>query len=270
MYNLNIIPRMRRRFPGLVIQVVNEQLPAVAREVYNQTIALPQTETEQQLQVIGYQLYDSWHGNDNFLLCHKETKTYLLKVLASKEYTRAVALQESLNGKTCSYITSFEILSHREKNFMIMPFYVSTLETIRLLSMDVGRRVVQQISEAIQFLHEEGFIHMDIKPSNICLNEAGDAVLVDLGSVVRRSSSSQLSTSESTVVYMPHDFQPRSKDSRSNNQYVAEDLCDWWMLAMTIAEKIYGVEVGRTKTLDIDSLISLLRSDFPDIVAYLL
>jgi serine/threonine protein kinase len=47
--------------------------------------------------------------------------------------------------------------------------------------------VVQQISEAIQFLHDIDFIHMDIKLSNICLNEDGDAVLVDLGSVVKRS-----------------------------------------------------------------------------------
>ena len=110
---------------------------------------------------------------------------------------------------------------------MIMPYYNSTLETVFKLNVDDGRQVMQQVSEAILFLHEKGFIHMDVKPPNVCLNEAGDAILVDLGSVVERSSPSKPSFSESTVAYVPRDFQPRPSHNRTDNKYAAEELCDW-------------------------------------------
>ena len=234
---------MRRRFSGEVIQAVNEQLPDLAREIYLQAEALPQTETEQQLNIIGYKLNGLLYaGNDAFVVCYKGTKTYLLKALTPKEHLRARALRDQLRGETHQHLTSFELQSHGEKNFMIMPYYSTTLETVATLSVDKGRLVVQQVSEAILFLHGKGFIHMDVKPANICLNEAGDAVLVDLGSVVMRSSPTQPSTSECTVVYVPRDFQPRSLNNPSSNKYAAEELCDWWMLAMTVAEIVYGVD----------------------------
>jgi hypothetical protein len=102
------------------------------------------------------------------------------------------------------------------------------------------------------------------------LNEAGDAILVDLGSVVRRSSPSTPSTSESTVVYVPRDFQPRPNHSPSNNKYVAEELCDWWMLAMTVAEKVYGKEIGgAAPPLTKQVLQDLLQEEFSSLIARL-
>mmetsp|Transcript_4248 Transcript_4248/g.5965 ORF Transcript_4248/g.5965 Transcript_4248/m.5965 type:complete len:114 (-) Transcript_4248:487-828(-) len=110
---------------------------------------------------------------------------------------------------------------------------------------------------------------MDIKPSNLCLSGAGDAILVDLGSVVKRSSPSQPSSSESTMVYVPRDFQPRRRYQK-DNKYTAEDLCDWWMLAMTVAEKVYGVSIGgAAPPLLRQELIDLLNDDFPELVARL-
>ena len=259
---------MRRRFSGQVIQAVNEQLPDLAREIYLQAEALPQTETEQQLNIIGYKLNGLLYaGNDAFVVCYKGTKTYLLKALTPKEHLRARALRDQLRGETHQHLTSFELQSHGEKNFMIMPYYSTTLETVATLSVDKGRLVVQQVSEAILFLHGKGFIHMDVKPANICLNEAGDAVLVDLGSVVMRSSPTQPSTSECTVVYVPRDFQPRSLNNPSSNKYAAEELCDWWMLAMTVAEIVYGVEIGfSAPSPDRLELRNLLHAEFPELV----
>ncbi len=70
---------------------------------------------------------------------------------------------------------------------------------------------------------------MDIKPANICLRGNGDFVLIDLGSVAMK-----LDISESTVVYVPRDFQPRDKRT-PNSKYKAVDVNDWLMLGMTIA-----------------------------------
>ena len=136
------------------------------------------------------------------------------------------------------YLTSFEMRTHGKKSFMIMPYYPSTLESIRKLSMASGIRLFNQVRSAVDYLHSLNYNHMDIKPANICLRETGDFVLIDLGSVAMK-----LDISESTVVYVPSDFQPRNKHT-PNSKYKAVDVNDWFMLGMTIAEKVYGLEVG--------------------------
>jgi serine/threonine protein kinase len=41
--------------------------------------------------------------------------------------------------------------------------------------------VVRQLAEALAALHRAGFLHGDVKPDNVRLTEAGEAVLIDLG-----------------------------------------------------------------------------------------
>ena len=39
------------------------------------------------------------------------------------------------------------------------------------------------MNDALTCLHKHEYAHMDVKPSNICINSNGDFVLIDLGSV---------------------------------------------------------------------------------------
>ena len=89
----------------------------------------------------------------------------------------------------------------------------------------------------------EHYNHMDMRPSNICATRDGLLVLIELGSVVKLGEKS-----ESTRVYVPRDFQKRSKENSLSNVYVAVKSNDWWMLAMTIAEKVYELPVGYAVT----------------------
>lgn len=46
---------------------------------------------------------------------------------------------------------------------------------------DYAIRIMDQICEAVQFMHDNKMLHLDIKPSNIMLRGNGDAVLIDFG-----------------------------------------------------------------------------------------
>jgi len=94
---------------------------------------------------------------------------------------------------------------------MLIPYYPSSLDHLRRLTLADGVHLFHQVCSAVDFLHLLNYNYMDIKPSNICVRENGDFVLVDLGSVVRKSE-----LSESTVVYVPSDFQPLDKRNLHN------------------------------------------------------
>lgn len=253
-----VVARCRRRFGNMVLQAIQENSSEVASMAYEQAAALPQTNTELQLKIEGYELNGPWNGCDEkFIICYKDTFAKLLKVLSSKEFQRGSTFLAKLQGQNLSeFITSFELRSVNEKNFMIMPHYSSTLEPHPKLSIESGMKLYQQMSEAIIFFHNLGLNHMDIKASNICIRENGNFVLIDLGSIVMKNSYS-----ESTVVYVPRDFQPR--DRNNSNRYKAVDLNDWLMLGMTIAEKVYGLEIGvnAKPPPTIQELIDILRRD---------
>ena len=259
-YNPNLIPRMRRRYGSLVTQALLEQNSTVARDAYEQTEILQQTETEIDLRVDGYTVNGNFNaGNDAFIILHKGWNCYLLKSMTDKESARATNLLRSIEdlkernpNLAIPNLTNFELRQIRNKHFMIMPHYTNTIEILSTITLEAGIDLYNQIALALEFLHgvhkphngmPEHYNHMDIKPSNICTAGNGQLVLIDLGSVVKLGEKS-----ESTRVYVPRDFQPRSRENPTSNAYVAWKSNDWWMLAMTIAEKVYNLPVGHGAT----------------------
>lgn len=69
--------------------------------------------------------------------------------------------------------------------FIVMPLMeVGTLrERINTgpLKPEEGAHIVRQIAEALQHAHDMGLVHRDVKPSNILLDEEGNAWLSDFG-----------------------------------------------------------------------------------------
>jgi serine/threonine protein kinase len=265
--NPHVVARARRKFSAQIFLAITERRVDSAIQVYEQTLALPQTATETMLNIEGYQLNGLWHvGNENIIICYKGTVPHLLKALTPKEISRGSSLFSVLHESTQvnPFLTSFELRHHDKKSFMIMPYYPSTLESVQKLSLVDGVRLFHQVGSAIKFLHSLNYNHMDIKPANICLRENGDFVLIDLGSVALK-----LNMSESTAVYVPRDFQPRDKRT-PNNKYKAVDVNDWLMLGMTIAEKTYGLEVGGSAPPPtVEDLTTILKRDgaFEDLIS---
>lgn len=114
-----------------------------------------------------------------------------------------------------------------------MPRYVDTLERVPAFSAEDDAEAIttlwRQLSAALEGIHALGFAHMDVKPSSICLDRR-DFIFIDLYSVARFGDPT-----ESTRTYIPSDLRPAAAARARSSAAI-----DWWMLAMTLAEKACG------------------------------
>jgi len=66
-------------------------------------------------------------------------------------------------------------------------------------------RITRQVALALKFLHDEGYLHRDVKPDNVLLDTAGNVKLCDLGFAVpipRHAAAGKISTVVGTAGYM--------------------------------------------------------------------
>ncbi|KAJ4473748.1 kinase-like domain-containing protein [Lentinula aciculospora] len=104
------------------------------------------------------------------------------------------------------------------------------LERLGSLQEDVVKFYVAQLSSAIEFLHEIGIMHRDIKPDNILLDERGNAHLTDFNIAVHFSER-KLNGVAGSMAYMA----PEILAKRGYTCHI-----DWWSLGVCVYELIFG------------------------------
>jgi len=121
---------------------------------------------------------------------------------------------------------------------------------------------VQQVSSALQYLHDRQLIHLDIKPENMLLDSRGNVLLSDFG--LARFTSSLSITQKSlvgTIGYMAPEQLRRAKPGPASDQYaLAMVVYEWLAGAHPFASDDPGVVAAQHLTVSPPSLRTIVPS----------
>ncbi len=107
------------------------------------------------------------------------------KILSDVHHAHIVNVLEVFEENNTAYIVMEYISGNSLKYWM---------DKEGILSESKVLRYVHQIGKALQFVHEKSILHLDIKPSNILIDQNGKARLIDFG-VSKRYDIEQQETS---------------------------------------------------------------------------
>ncbi|MEM7800697.1 MAG: serine/threonine-protein kinase [Chloroflexota bacterium] len=113
------------------------------------------------------------------------------------------------------------------------------------LSFDLILKTISRISAAVDQIHQAGFLHRDIKPGNILIDQHGDAYLGDFGITKALKSNENLTGSRfiGTPKYMsPEQFESASEAPAMSAQ------SDFYALGMVVYEMLCGSNPYSGKT----------------------
>src|SRR5215213_9078217 len=94
--------------------------------------------------------------------------------------------------------------------------------------------ILDQIGQALDYAHSMGIVHRDVKPSNILVSPADQAMLIDFG--LAEVSECTLLTADSAVLGTPHYMAPEQAAGRGSGE-----RGDQYALAAVAYEMLTGV-----------------------------
>jgi serine/threonine protein kinase len=121
-----------------------------------------------------------------------------------------------------------DFIDHPQTPCLVMPLMPGGTLHSRVekgaLSVIEGARIMDQLASALHYAHSQGIIHRDVKPSNVLIDDDGNAYLSDFGLVRLQDVSLNLtgSTVVGTPAYMsPEQCQGTEVDERSDQYSLA-------------------------------------------------
>ena len=183
-----------------------------------------------------YKYHDNFYDRD-FVI--KRAK----KDLSEKELKRFKQEFEIMKGLKSPYIV--EVYSYNDNNSYIMEYMDYTLDKFLKLNNDkissgVRKSIILQLLKACKYLHEKGYLHRDLSPSNVLIKVYDDVLVVKIADFgLAKNPENKLTTVNTEFKGYFND--PNLKLEGFNNYSISHEIYALTML-------IYFITTGRTNT----------------------
>lgn len=174
-----------------------------------------------------------WEAEDKLLSARVALKFFSKANLSSKRLQRIK--REVLKGRELSQenlLKYYEVFEDEKYLFFSMELIKgkNLQEVLKERDLKEGeiKEFLKQITEALEYIHRQGIIHRDVKPSNIFIKEDGSFVLGDLGILYLEEEEQLTGTKEiiGTLHYIP----PEAFERKITPSY------DYYSLGITLFE----------------------------------
>ncbi|XP_028997048.1 rho-associated protein kinase 1-like isoform X2 [Betta splendens] len=125
--------------------------------------------------------------------------------------------------------------------YMVMEFMAGGDLVTLTMNYDIpekwARFYTAEVVLALDVIHSMGFIHRDVKPDNMLLDQHGHLKLADFGTCMRMDSTGMVRCD--TAVGTPDYISPEVLQSEGGEGYYGRE-CDWWSVGVFVYELFVG------------------------------
>ena len=172
---------------------------------------------------------------DLYICTDKNGSRHVAKVYRRKDAVKP-EIVETLSKLKSPYIAEVQDYGTvHEYPFVILPYFANGSLAGKTFSSDEIRDVIVPcVSSGLKYLHENGIVHEDIKPSNLMIaDDGGKILIIDFG--ISSVKSDGMSVIYNTKTGMSPEY---SAPETFNNVYLAES--DFYSMGITLYELFTG------------------------------